>query len=206
MLYILIFRAELILILGQFSVHSYSYHDTGTDQDRQIHGKVSDLLLRLEMNKKHAENKKEDISHVKDAKTESVALKQEDSSSDQDTSLSRKWKCEPTFTLNNISSDESCSDEEVDENSVKSLKERDNELLSSNESESDRDFDTDQDVDSDTSDISDEEGPEESAVQWKTNLALKAADAFLERQSTTQNLWKLVYGKCSDCILLTCHG
>lgn len=207
MLYILIFRTKLILILGQFSVRSYSYHDTGTDQDREIHGKVSDLLLRLEMNKKHAENKKEDISHVKDAKSESVTLKQEDSSSDQDTRLSRKWKCEPTFTLNHFSSDESCSDEEVDENGVKSLKQGDNELLSSSESESesDGDFDTDQDVDSDTSGISDEEGPEESAIQWKANLALKAADAFLERQSTTQNLWKLVYGKCSDCILLACH-
>ncbi|PNF19889.1 hypothetical protein B7P43_G12284 [Cryptotermes secundus] len=183
-------KLKLTTDVKENQCESYSYHDTGTDQDRQIHGKVSDLLLRLEMNKKHTENKKEDISHVKDAKTESVALKQED----QDTSLSHKWKCEPTFTLNNFSSDESCSDEEVDENSVKSLKEGDNELLSSNERESDRDSDTAQDVDSDTSGISDEEGPEESAVQWKTNLALKAADAFLERQSTTQNLWKLVYG------------
>lgn len=195
MLYILIFRAKLILILWQFSVHSYSYHDTGTNQDREIHGKVSDLLIRLEMNKKHAGTKKEDFSHVKDAKSESVTLRQEDSNSDQETSLSHKWKCEPTFTLNQFSSDEDCSDEEVDENGVKSLKQGDNESLNSNESDNDRDFDSDQDVDSDTSGISDEEGREESAVQWKTNLALKAADAFLERQSTTQNLWKLVYGK-----------
>jgi hypothetical protein len=157
------------------------------------------------MNKKRAETKKEDMSHVKDAKSESVILRQEDSSSDQDTSLSRKLKCEPAFTLNYFSSDEGCSDDEVDEKGVKSLKQGDNELLSSNESDNDRDFDTDQDVDSDTSGISEDEGPEESAIQWKTNLALKAADAFLERQSTTQNLWKLVYGKCSDCVLLTCH-
>lgn len=157
------------------------------------------------MNRKHAETKKEDVSHVKDAKSESVISRQEDSSSDQDTSLSHKWKHEPIFTLNHFSSDEGCSEEEAEENSVKSLKQGDYELLSSNESNNDRDFSTDQDIDSDTSGMSDEEVPEDSAVQWKTNLALKAADAFLERQATTQNLWKLVYGKCSDCILLTCH-
>lgn len=173
---------------------SYSYRDTGTDQDREIRGKVSDLLTRLEMNKKYAETKKEDISHIKNAKSESVTMRQEDSSSDQDKSLSRKWKHEPTFTLNHFSSDEGSSDEEVYENDVKSLKQGGNELLSSNESDYDGDFNTDQDVDSDTSGIDNEEGPEDSAIQWKSNLALKAADAFLERQLTTQNLWKLVYG------------
>lgn len=41
---------------------------------------------------------------------------------------------------------------------------------------------------------SEEEG-DDTAVNWKTNLAQKAADAFLDRQNSTANLWKLVYGK-----------
>lgn len=39
------------------------------------------------------------------------------------------------------------------------------------------------------------EEEEDTAVNWKTNLAQKAADAFLDRQNSTANLWKLVYGK-----------
>lgn len=34
-----------------------------------------------------------------------------------------------------------------------------------------------------------------STIKWKDNLAQKAADAFVERQNSTANLWKLVYGK-----------
>jgi hypothetical protein len=159
--------------------------------------------MRLDAIKKHAETTEEDISHVKGAESESMALRPEDNSTDEDATSSRRWKREPPFTLNHFSSDEECSDDEVDENGVTSLKQGGNESRSSDESENERDFDDHQDIDSDTSGVSDEEGQEESAIQWKTNLALKAADAFLERQSTTQNLWKLVYGKCSDCILLT---
>ncbi|KAK6645270.1 hypothetical protein RUM43_001546 [Polyplax serrata] len=36
---------------------------------------------------------------------------------------------------------------------------------------------------------------ETSAIRWKENLAQKAAQAFLERQNNSQNLYKLVYGK-----------
>nr|CAD7574514.1 unnamed protein product [Timema californicum] len=60
-------------------------------------------------------------------------------------------------------------------------------------------------LDSDTSNLSsfsnenseeeeEEEDADKSAAHWKTNLAQKAADAFIERQASTQNLWKLVYG------------
>ncbi len=35
---------------------------------------------------------------------------------------------------------------------------------------------------------------ETSALKWKENLSQKAADAFIARQNTTANLWKLVYG------------
>lgn len=38
----------------------------------------------------------------------------------------------------------------------------------------------------------DEEDP--TALKWKENLAQKAADSFISRQSTTADLWKLVYG------------
>ncbi|CAG2064712.1 unnamed protein product [Timema podura] len=60
-------------------------------------------------------------------------------------------------------------------------------------------------LDSDTSNLSslsdenseeeeDDDDADKSAAHWKTNLAQKAADAFVERQASTQNLWKLVYG------------
>lgn len=35
---------------------------------------------------------------------------------------------------------------------------------------------------------------EEDSIRWKSNLQQKAADAFIERQASTQNLWKMVYG------------
>lgn len=35
---------------------------------------------------------------------------------------------------------------------------------------------------------------EHTALNWKTNLAQKAAHAYYERQNSVANLWKLVYG------------
>jgi len=151
---------------------------------------------------RNKETKREDVFYVKGAKTDSVSLTSEDSSSQQDMKFSRKRKYEPAFTLNHFSSDDS-SDKEINDNSVISLKQTDNESLNSDKNEDDSDFGINEVVDSDASGVSDEEGLEESAVRWKANLAQKAADAFLERQSTTHNLWKLVYGKCNDCILFT---
>lgn len=45
-------------------------------------------------------------------------------------------------------------------------------------------------------DTSEENDFESSAVKWKEKLAEKALSAFIERQNNTQNLYKLVYGKC----------
>lgn len=36
---------------------------------------------------------------------------------------------------------------------------------------------------------------EDSTLNWKKNLAQKAANAYYERQNSVANLWKLVYGK-----------
>lgn len=36
---------------------------------------------------------------------------------------------------------------------------------------------------------------DDNGIKWKTNLSQKAANAFIARQNTTANLWKLVYGK-----------
>ncbi|XP_034238787.1 ribosome biogenesis protein BMS1 homolog isoform X2 [Thrips palmi] len=84
------------------------------------------------------------------------------------------------------------------------------------DSESESDFGGDSDLteDEDESDGSvhsnDEEQPpsssangsaalaEEDAIRWKSNLQQKAADAFIERQASTQNLWKMVYGKINE--------
>lgn len=53
---------------------------------------------------------------------------------------------------------------------------------------------TDDDEKQENEDSSDSE-VEDMGVRWKENLAKKAEDAFLERQSSTKNLMKLVYGK-----------
>lgn len=52
---------------------------------------------------------------------------------------------------------------------------------------------------------SDDESEMDTSVNWRDNLAQKARNAYLERQSNTQNLMKIVYGainavceRCSD--------
>lgn len=139
--------------------------------------------------KRHKETERDD------AESDSLTQTSEGSITAEDMNLSNKRKHEKTYALNYFSSDEVFSDEEFNENGSTFLNQEDNESLNSSENGV-KNFSTNQIVDSDTSGISGhEDGPEESAVRWKANLALKAADAFLERQSTTHNLWKLVYGK-----------
>lgn len=41
---------------------------------------------------------------------------------------------------------------------------------------------------------SEEEKMETTEFQWKENIAQKAADAFVARQNTSANLYRLVYG------------
>ena len=92
---------------------------------------------------------------------------------------SRKRKHEQAFELSQFSSSEDSSDDEKDKEGV-----------GSDDDSDDMNIDEMEDV------SQEEDGQEDSAVRWKSNLAQKAADAFLERQATTQNLWKLVYGEC----------
>lgn len=47
---------------------------------------------------------------------------------------------------------------------------------------------------SDNNENSDTESDMETSVNWRDNLAQKARNAYLERQSNTQNLMKIVYG------------
>jgi hypothetical protein len=168
------------------------YYGTGTYRDHEIHAKISRVLKGLEMYSKERKETERD-----DAELVLLTETSEGSVTSEDMNLSNKGKYEKTYALNDLSSDEDFSDEEFSEISSTFLKQEDNESLNSSDIGV-QNFGTNEIVDSDTSGISgNEEGPEESAVRWKANLALKAADAFLERQSTTHNLWKLVYGKCN---------
>ena len=97
---------------------------------------------------------------------------------------SHKRKFEQAFELNQFSSNEDSSDNDSD------IEEEEDGDIDSGENDGSGDDDEIED------DSENDDRQEESAVQWKSNLAQKAADAFLERQATTQNLWKLVYGKC----------
>ncbi|XP_044745968.1 ribosome biogenesis protein BMS1 homolog isoform X2 [Coccinella septempunctata] len=105
--------------------------------------------------------------------------------------------------------DEGVSEEEEDETEINMGNDSDSNLDSSDESDADE---SDADKSSDESDAdksSDESDADESSdesdadkssdesdagVKWKENLAKKAQEAFLERQSTSKNWMKLVYG------------
>lgn len=43
---------------------------------------------------------------------------------------------------------------------------------------------------------------EDTTLNWKKNLALKATNAYYERQNSVANLWKLVYGKLFIVIII----
>ncbi|XP_069693908.1 ribosome biogenesis protein BMS1 homolog isoform X2 [Periplaneta americana] len=158
---------------------SHRYHGIREDQDREILGKVSSMLSKLKTGKKHHEVKSEVDANVK---SDLTASQLEDSGSESNKRSSRKRNCEGTFAVNRFSSDES-DDGSIIHNGLLSSKQEDDLSSENNASE----------IDSESSDSSDEK-PEKSAVRWKTDLAKKAADAFLDRQATTHNLWKLVYG------------
>uniref|UniRef100_A0A1B6KVB2 Bms1-type G domain-containing protein n=1 Tax=Graphocephala atropunctata TaxID=36148 RepID=A0A1B6KVB2_9HEMI len=82
--------------------------------------------------------------------------------------------------LQSAGSEVDSSEEEEEEDPKSDLDELDqDEVMSINEESS----------------TSEDDGNESSAVNWKANLAQKAADAFVERQNSTANLWKLVYGQ-----------
>ena len=55
----------------------------------------------------------------------------------------------------------------------------------------------DDDID-DADDNDSEDDVLKSNLSWKDNLAVKAKNAYLERQSNTHNLMKLVYGVFSQ--------
>uniref|UniRef100_A0A1B6G6J2 Bms1-type G domain-containing protein n=1 Tax=Cuerna arida TaxID=1464854 RepID=A0A1B6G6J2_9HEMI len=75
-----------------------------------------------------------------------------------------------------------------------SSKEEDNSNMNSDLEDSDQGGNMS--VNEESSSVSSEDDENESsAVNWKANLAQKAADAFVERQNSTANLWKLVYGQ-----------
>lgn len=48
--------------------------------------------------------------------------------------------------------------------------------------------------DSTDSELSDDGNLPDTDLNWKNNLAEKASKAFIERQATKADLWKLVYG------------
>lgn len=84
--------------------------------------------------------------------------------------------------LEGISQSES-SDDDSEEESGAEVKEEDS------------DPEQDEEITVKSESESSEDNEDTSAFNWKSNLAQKAADAFVERQNTTANLWKLVYGE-----------
>ncbi|XP_065583035.1 ribosome biogenesis protein BMS1 homolog isoform X2 [Artemia franciscana] len=62
------------------------------------------------------------------------------------------------------------------------------------ESDEEEELSADEEKASDEEEEASDEEEEESGLQWKTNIAQKAAEAFYERQAVGANLRKLIYG------------
>lgn len=77
--------------------------------------------------------------------------------------------------LNKFGTDQSSDDEEYDASQGAVLDDVDNE-----------------------SDEAENQSDKESGVNWRDNLAQKARTAYLERQSNTKNLMKIVYGMFNE--------
>lgn len=74
-------------------------------------------------------------------------------------------------------------------------------LLSTDQSSDDEEYQVESEIKSnefdeneDSDDTDFQTGVENSNVNWRDNLAQKARNAYLERQSNTTNLMKIVYG------------
>lgn len=102
---------------------------------------------------------------------------------------------EETWSTESDSSDDDNDDDNDDKNS-----ESDDEDASDNESElSDSDNEHPAvEVDVSTKKHDQKADEMDDSIRWKSNLQQKAADAFIERQANTQNLWKMVYGKINE--------
>lgn len=55
-------------------------------------------------------------------------------------------------------------------------------------------FSSDTSLEADENDVTEQE-ESVSALKWKSDITQKAKISFIERQSQTTNLWKLIYGK-----------
>lgn len=72
-------------------------------------------------------------------------------------------------------------------------------LLSTDQSSDDEEYQVESEIkgneNNENEDSDDNETDvKESSINWRDNLAQKARTAYLERQSNTQNLMKIVYG------------
>lgn len=115
-----------------------------------------------------------DLSNLKENKlNRKTSDIDSDSDSDSDADINEKI-LNKNLEKNTSETSSSDSDEELDSESSEKLKPT-KKLIEAEKSDSDDDDDN-------------------MGLKWKENLAKKARDAFLDRQKTTQNIMKLVYG------------
>ncbi|CAH0768758.1 unnamed protein product [Bemisia tabaci] len=133
-------------------------------------------------------------SHIRHDKNTSLAENDEDASdSDNSDSDDEMHGAENEVTSDDgaDSSDEDESDDAEVDSDYSSANDHDESMGESCERlEHGEESETDNDSDSDGSVFE----AKDSNVNWKSNLAMKAADAFVERQNSSANLWNLVYG------------
>ncbi|XP_017781271.1 PREDICTED: ribosome biogenesis protein BMS1 homolog [Nicrophorus vespilloides] len=155
------------------------------NKDIGIHSKITDVLKNL--------NTKKVSEKVSDSTKKVVKSKKEESESDDDDS----------------------SDDERNLSKIKAMKidkfeevefddESDNEDEEDGDDENDDEDDESDDEDSrkdnnsknedQASESESDDGEVDLGLKWKDNLAKKAEDAFFERQKSSKNLMKLVYG------------
>lgn len=167
------------------SLKNENFEFRGLKKDLDIKSKITEVLNKLEI--------KDSVSK-KDAKSESsseesgIEMELEDIRKEEKRKHSSSESEEEDENVKKRLKGDETSDEDDDEemgtaakgkeNAVEDKKKKLKGFVSSEEEADDEDNDY-----------------EMSAVKWKENLAQKAADAFIDRQNSTQNLYKLVYGK-----------
>lgn len=164
-------------------------------KDLDIKSKITEVLNKLELkDSKPNEESKLDSSfeesgiemELEDYKNQEKRKNSFSDSEEERKKVKRKKKDD--------SSDDGEDSDEEDYEMVDVKKEKNNAYRSFKSDEDSEDQEDDNnDADDDGEDDEDDDY-DASAVKWKDNLAQKAEDAFVQRQNSTHNLYKLVYG------------
>jgi ribosome biogenesis protein BMS1 len=190
---------------GEEDVIGQAGHEESEDEEQEklfkdggVHSKISDILKKLEEKKQKQDEQSEESSDDEEVPAESTRRKKKSEitqNEEIDAAVSKKIDKKKKHKQDLNEKREEFIEELEEAGSLvgDSSGEEDEEELGSDEEKSESEDELSENED-DLNEDSEEE-MQDDGVKWKENLAEKAQNAFLDRQNTTQNLMKLVYGK-----------